>query len=443
MLLSSSQLLSCTMLQRRLRPRRRKSNLRLQSYNRTGSLSRFFFLWFILLLLQNFLQRFIGAFKYYDEIFVVLSMFALPKFIKEKKYKINKYDKIILYSMLSMIAIGCLGNLIFKYQVIRFVIADLIVFSKFIIALYYFKILLQNYELGKNEKLYEIIIYITNLFITLTVLNYILNMFPGEIRYGIKTNQGIFTHPTFLAASCAFMYILVSMSNVLSEKNKKLTMVKLLILLVTTLRSKAFVFVILAMLLYYIIIVKNKKITVKIIMMTALIASAISINQISYYFFNKDNITARAALTTTSIKIATEHFPIGAGFGTFGSDASRINYSPIYEKYNIHKIWGLREGDGRFVSDNFWPMLIGQFGYTGLICYIAIVITLFKMIQKVYNQNKKNYTYYGAILALLYLLISSTTESAFVNPISIMYALVIGYVISSSKEKDDEKKLKS
>ena len=88
----------------------------------------------ILLLLQNFLQRFIGAFKYYDEIFVVLSMFALPKFTKEKKYKINKYDKIILYSMLSMIAIGCLGNLIFKYQVIRFVIADLIVFSKFIIA---------------------------------------------------------------------------------------------------------------------------------------------------------------------------------------------------------------------------------------------------------------------------------------------------------------------
>lgn len=390
-----------------------------------------------LLIFQNVLQTYFSLFQYYDEFFVILCALCLPKVVKEKEIILTKLDKMIIISNIAIIVVGLLGNLFYGYQNFVYIIQDVIIYIKFFTAFYYVRFAFSNYRFTTNKKMYKLIKYVTIFFVVLTLFGYLFSIFPYEIRYGIKSNQLFFSHPTFLSAVCAFIFVVVAMSKVLTEKDKMLLMGTLLFLIVSTLRSKAFVFAFLAVIIYYLIIIKNEKINMKIILISAILSGIICFNQIRFYFFNESDVTARSALITTSIKIASDHFPFGSGFGTFGSHASKVNYSPIYGKYNIDNVWGLSQLDGgAFISDNFWPMILGQFGYIGFIAYVLIVICLFTLIQRQYSKSGFNYIYYSGIMSLMYLLISSTSESAFVNPLSIMFALVMGYCISDNREKN-------
>ena len=69
-------------------------------------------------------------------------------------------------------------------------------------------------------------------------------------------------------------------------------------------------------------------------------------------------------------------------------------------------------------------MLLGQFGYIGMGVYILIIIIIFIKIQHGYKIENKA-IYISKITALVYLLISSTSESAFVNPMAIALAITI------------------
>ncbi len=78
---------------------------------------------------------------------------------------------------------------------------------------------------------------------------------------------------------------------------------------------------------------------------------------------------ARVALYTGSFRIARDHFPLGAGVGRYGSHMSRVEYSPVYSEYGLDRIGGLRERNPRYITDTFWPMILGEFGVGGLAAY--------------------------------------------------------------------------
>ena len=121
-----------------------------------------------------------------------------------------------------------------------------------------------------------------------------------------------------------------------------------------------------------------------------------------------------------------DYFPIGTGFGTFGSYMSAKNYSPLYQMYGISNVNGLIKGAAYFVSDSFWPMIAGQTGIVGLIAIIAVLCLMVVKIQKIKQWNKAMYA--GGLMAMAYLLIVSMAESAFVNPVAIPLALVLGLI---------------
>ncbi|MDP6380389.1 MAG: hypothetical protein QF662_03495, partial [Phycisphaerae bacterium] len=50
---------------------------------------------------------------------------------------------------------------------------------------------------------------------------------------------------------------------------------------------------------------------------------------------------ARMALYFTSLKVAKDHLPLGAGFGRYGSWMSRVHYSPLYDTYELSSMPGL------------------------------------------------------------------------------------------------------
>lgn len=373
---------------------------------------------------QNAIQKIVPIFQYWDEIFAILLIPVLIVYsIKSKgRILVKKYNLIIIISLLILVFSGLYSNIKYKYQTLELVFNDLLLVLKFFMAYFISELVFKiDYMEKERKKISKHIKLITIFLFIMTILNYIFNLYDGEIRYGIKSNKLFYEHPTYLSAVC--VGLLANLIIFEKKINKKYTYI-ILFILATTVRVKTIGFIFAFLCLIYFVDKKNKKLTFSKIGIVALITIAITYEQLEFYFL-KNNDFARSVLLNTSIKIANDYFPFGTGFATYGSYNSIKNYSPIYLRYGINNIYGLEKGKAYFVSDCFWPMILGQFGYIGFILYILCILFIFKKIQKQYRTETK-YLYIAKITCLLYLLISSTSESAFVNPISMPLAIILG-----------------
>ena len=292
---------------------------------------------------------------------------------------------------------------------------------------------LDGYDLIENKnKIIFAIDFIVYILAILTILNYIFNIFPSSyMRFGIKSNQLFFGHPTGLTIySTLFIAILLMCG-------KKLTSIDIIIsicLIMTTLRFKAFGAIILCIGIILYTDLTGKRISFSKLGIIGMLCIAVAYSTIIFYFENDSS--ARGMLLNTSIKIANDYFPLGTGFGTYASYFSVQNYSEVYKIYKLNNVYGLMEENAIFVSDTFWPMILGQFGYLGLISYIFIIYKIYVDIQKNYSKQNKG-VYQAKMICLGYLIISSIAESAFVNPISIAMAIILGLNINDKKEIND------
>lgn len=99
--------------------------------------------------------------------------------------------------------------------------------------------------------------------------------------------------------------------------------------------------------------------------------------------YTSETPRARQRLGTVSIEIARDSFPLGAGFGRFGSGPSiqAATYSPIYEQYGLSKHYGFRRGDPiTFALDTSWPGLLGEVGVVGALAFATTVLALMLML---------------------------------------------------------------
>ena len=388
-----------------------------------------------ILIFQDTLQEYIKPIQFFDE-FLALFIFplALYKLGKNKGIiKIEKKSIILLLCMLLIIITGFYSNITYKYQKLSIVLSDFIVVIKFT-SMYFLSKILWNKEFIQKykSKLLTHIKFVIVIFSILTFLNYLFHLFPASYRFGIMANQLFYGHPTRFAAACIFIYAFYIL---LSNKTKSIYALLLILMILSTMRFKAIGFAVISIFIIIIIEHSNRKISFTKMGLIALVGIVLAYDQITLYYFSNDEF-ARTALTKTSIQISTEYLPVGTGFGTFGSYFSSVNYSPVYSMYGINNIYGISRDNNSFVSDTFWPMILGQFGIIGLIAYLLLIITLFKKIQEEYN-NKNKYYYCAKMLCLLYLIISSIAEAAFVNPISIPLALIIGINLDNKTEENN------
>ena len=84
----------------------------------------------------------------------------------------------------------------------------------------------------------------------------------------------------------------------------------------------------------------------------------------------------RSALYRTSLLIGRDYFPLGAGFGRFGSTVTKTEYSPVYYDYGLDAIRGLRPDDPAAASDTFWPRILGETGVFGLLALLVFTALL-------------------------------------------------------------------
>lgn len=397
-----------------------------------------FILILLLFIFQNSLQTYLPVFSWTDKIF---SYFFIPilvfQAITSAKIRIPKTLVNLFPLMFGICLLGLISNLIFKYQSLVYALEDLTIVFKFIFAFVSTKLIFSKFDLSRYEKtIYFIIRLLTILFFCATMAGLVCNLFPcNEIRYGIKAQQIWYSHPTYLASSSVLLISLLTLFNNKYKANFIYIML-LSVVILATVRSKAIAFLV----CYFIIIIyfrflKGKSLKF-ILLFLGLLAFWVGFGRIKTQLIDNDSY-ARAILYKDAIVIAKDHFPLGSGFGTYAGIISGRNYSPIYYKYNIDKIYGLSKTFYHFICDTFWPMIIGQFGYFGLILFCLIIYEFIKLIWS--NKNIDQNYFLAAFLLIFYLIITSTSESSFANYYAVHFFFLIGIITNSLELKQPVK----
>lgn len=100
--------------------------------------------------------------------------------------------------------------------------------------------------------------------------------------------------------------------------------------------------------------------------------------------FGDGTVSPRELLYGTAWLIAAAQIPLGSGFGTFGSEASRWDYSPIYAQYGLADRYGFREAEPIFVTDASWATVLGEAGWLGAACFaVALGALTIRVLRRV------------------------------------------------------------
>ena len=135
-------------------------------------------------------------------------------------------------------------------------------------------------------------------------------------------------------------------------------------------------------------------------------------------YLKNTQVPARNALYLKSIVIAKDCFPLGAGLGRYGSWMSRVHYSPLYKKYGISSIEGLTPDRPQFINDTFWPMILGELGIIGFLCYLWIfgwLLAFIRRAQRTLNSHFSQAFALGTFMVLIEALVESLASPVFVK----------------------------
>lgn len=396
-------------------------------YNRNYLIFIVFFYFF---LFRNWLEQSISFVGYGDELFALL---AVPIFINQlykNGFKLKSKQEGITKYVVIFFIIGIISSAIYMYQnFLTTALPDAFLCLKFWLSLYVGKHIFSRFQIERyGKRIYGHVKFVTTLYLVLLLIDWVWDVFPAQLRYGMRSTHLIYSIPSDFVGCCVFLIMILLIVKDYSKGYRK-WLVFLLLLICSTLRSKAFGTALAVVMICYFIFYRKKKIRLRTLIMFVPLVILIGWEQIEYYFFSSiRSDSARYQLLIKSFGIAKDHFPFGSGFGTYASWYSAVEYSPLYRIYGLSGVHGLREGAASFVSDSFWPMIIGQTGIFGTIAYLMVVVKLFKAIQGI---SKISLSYYAAALCgICYVLIASFAEAAFVHPLAVPVAALIGFLLS-------------
>ena len=396
--------------------------------------------------------------SYIDEIFIVICLIlALKRIIKSGT--INKNSFKILLALMVFIILGSLSCVLNSQFDIKSLMVSMFLSVKFWLLIF----ALENIKLseGLKESIIKVIfivekiaivIAIFNLFFTETYLNYF-SFDESYYRFGMISITSCFNHPATFGWFMLFCAML-RFSIFYYEKQQKDAIIGVIDILFSllSLRTKVFISVIVCIIFYVLYINKKniKKIIKKLpilLLISILILflfKDIIINTYDLYFLGNQGETARQVLDETGKEILKDYFPIGVGFGKFGTYYAALNYSEYYYIYGISDVYGLTKDDPKYSMDTFWPAIMGETGFLGLIVYIYLVVSIFKQLFKCINLGEKrpnvdkiyNLT---SILIFIQFVVESYGEATFnTSPQNILVAIFIGISLNTYNKKKEE-----
>ena len=410
-----------------------------------------FLLGFNALIFESFFQVYVThALSFIDEFCAaVLFLLAIKDYLGSNSHAVEdcKVGRIVLFTFL-FLGVGALGTMIFKIQTGAYpVLIDLFTSGKGLFCLAAALYLARSRACVADDFVRMVVAECKLLTVVLffaALVNLVADVgFGGEgnVRYGIRPFAFIFYHPTIV------VYLATGIAAILLAHDERPIKwcIPLCAVLAATLRSKGFGEAAVIVLIVLALCVKGDKAKLRwwhiLIAIAAL--GVIGWGQLEYYYFSSaSSDQARTVLTQTSFELANSHFPIGTGFGTYGSAVTVDGqyYSALYYRYGFNTVWGLSPQQSGFITDSFWPTVIGQFGYLGLVFMVA---GIFFICMDGYRYSSScGPRVLGAFLTIVaYLLLSSTSESAFFAPQCVYLAVCLCISLLGGKARVERRAL--
>lgn len=311
--------------------------------------------------------------SYLDEIIGVASMFYI--FFSRKK--ISRNDLITIALLFVVVVIGLASNIFsgINKSYISIVI-DVVAETKLLFAFFATKYFLTERE---KQSVIDMLVPFSKLYILSSFFCSILSLFvdigmSGEERYGIPSFKFFFDFNFQYVAVYMLVFGIMVCNTKMSERKKKRYYWLAIISLVLATKAPPIMFSIIFVVLYR-YFQKHQKLSMKVVIPLLIVVVIAGWFQIETYLLNESS--PRRLFFEYAFKTANNYFPFGSGFATYGSDQAARVYSPLYYKYGFDMYNGMNPEDSAFLSDTFWPMAIGQFGWIGSIIYIAVYVRVF------------------------------------------------------------------
>ncbi len=121
--------------------------------------------------------------------------------------------------------------------------------------------------------------------------------------------------------------------------------------------------------------------------------------------------SARKALYETGYLIGLNEFPLGEGFGRFGSWIARVEYSPVYYEYGLNNVYGLKPDNPIWATDTYWPSIMGEIGIIGMILLISFFAFALRYIYVKFRDLDFSKDIKVFLLFSLFVIVQSLIES--------------------------------
>ncbi len=376
---------------------------------------------------QNPLEGVHHIFAYVDELAGLAGVACcVVCLMYSRKWKLSRNTLGILGALTLFVLICLWGNLWYGYQPLKPVLIDLFTNLKFFLAI------VAGYSLFGGMKWEDIKDcinrtgrVITAFLFCLFFLDRILDIWPAGLRHGIKSATLFFSHPTYLAGAMAFLLVLLTVGY---EKRNLPFLAMATLMMCFTMRSKAIASAGVYVLFFVFFVWLHKDLKLGHVVVAGAACAVAGWPMLRYYYIDLAGKGTRSVLTSLSITIMQDHFPLGTGFGTFASSAAEKYYSSVYEWYELAHLCRFDVGWKNFLCDTFWPIIIAQSGAIGTLVFLWILALLVKRCFALKDLSRNAFA--GALYVFAYLAISSTSEPAFHNSVAIPLALMLGILFA-------------
>jgi hypothetical protein len=111
------------------------------------------------------------------------------------------------------------------------------------------------------------------------------------------------------------------------------------------------------------------------------------------------NEAARTRITVDSVEVASRYFPLGAGFGRFGSSVAREVYSPEYIHLGYQNVFGLgaRADNGMYLTDTQWPAIVGEAGWIGGMTFVLGLVAVLLKFRALRRSDSRVIVFLGVL----------------------------------------------
>lgn len=392
-------------------------------------------LFFWMSFFQMLIQEWIPVFSFFDECITIWALYMI--IVKPWKNPLFKRMLILIFCMAT---IGVICNFHYGIQTQWSPLFTDIgncfkVFITYIGSSLYFRTFPEKesnrfiFLCGKS------LIFMIYVMAVMAVLNLFIDIgMHQDIRYGIPSFAFLFGGG---AKFLMTFYLVVPMTLLYMSTGKVKNTTQIILLLSVvyglTMRSRAFVYVTILCFLFFYLIHSNKKfqLTWKNIIIFLFIALLICYDQIEFYINMDNGQTARNALLVNGFEIMKDLFPFGYGFGTYGTDVAARYYSKLYDLFGMSNIYGMTRDDSAFARDCYWPAIMGQFGFIGLITF---GICIYFMFRDIFRVSTDKYMKMTAVVISSSLILASTADSSFFHFITVCCMFFLAFIFHRKRK---------